>query len=236
MKETFRLLALCAFLPAAVHAAGGVAYVSDTINWSQTPDLYFSVAGAPPNTCGAFVSTRNGQYLFSPGWICTDANGNATKGPWTWAGTPGDQKDDNAYIQWTDGTKTNTFDHWWDKTCPVLNRANVTGAPPASWSGTASDNRYGAGFHPNWTRIYTVFEDRTTGLRWLPGQAGYDASSGEVDATFSGQYSTFGSWSNPQIPPSGAHVAGRTYAWTTCMTDGDVLCSPTCLAPYVFTR
>src|SRR5215210_2398665 len=72
MRERFQLAALCALLslvPAVAGAAGGIAYVSDTINWSQTPPLYFSVAGAPPNTCGALVTVRNNQYIFSPGWI-----------------------------------------------------------------------------------------------------------------------------------------------------------------------
>ncbi len=238
MRKRFQFAALCALLslvPAVAGAAGGIAYVSDKINWSQTPPLYFSVAGAPPNMCGMLVTVRNGQYLFSPGWICTNASGTATKGPWTWANTPGDQKDWNAYIEWTDGTKTTTFEHYWDKTCPVISRTSANGAPPTAWSGSAIDNVHGAGFHPNWTRIYTIFEDRNTSLRWLPGHTGYDAASGTVDATFSGQYSTFGYWSNPQIPPAGAHVTGHTYAWTTCMTDGDALCSLSCLS-YEFTR
>lgn len=230
------LYTLLSLVPAVAGAAGGTAYVSDTINWSQTPALYFSVAGGPPNTCGALVTTRNGQYIYSPGWICTNANGVATKGPWTWANTPGDQKDVNTHIEWTDGTETNSFDHYWDKTCPTHSRTSAGGTPPTTWRGTASDNVWGAGFHPNWTQFYTIFEDLTTGLRWLPGRTAYDAASGTVDATFSGHYRTSGTWENTQIPPPSAHVTGHTYAWTTCMTDGDALCSLSCLAPYQFTK
>lgn len=64
-------------------------------------------------------TVRNGSTLIAPGWICTDANGNATKGPWTWANTPSDQTHRYVTIWWPDGTQTLPFkDHIWDKSCP----------------------------------------------------------------------------------------------------------------------
>jgi hypothetical protein len=76
----FSLLLLPIF---ALSQSVGTAYFSNTINWSQTPDLYFTVIGAPPSVCGDLVTTRNGSLLVGQDWICTDANGNVTRGPWT---------------------------------------------------------------------------------------------------------------------------------------------------------
>lgn len=221
--------ALLGFLPAAAMAAGGFAFLSDTINWSQTPPLNYTVVGGPPNMCGSLVTYRNGSWLVSPNWICTDGNGSVTKGPWYWTNTPGDQFDDDLYIAWNDGTRTNTVDHWWDKTCPTNARTSAGGAPPAALSGRATDTPYGAGFNVNWTRISTVFKDTTTSLCWLPGHTAYDAPCNSVDATTPVAGRPTMNWSHSAVPPASAHVTGHSYRWTTCMTDGDTLCGDYCI-------
>jgi hypothetical protein len=78
---------------------------SNIINWELTGDVVFTVRGAPPNVCGNLVTTRNGSLLCGPGWICTDANGNATANAggtssWSWANTPNDQTDTNLHFNW----------------------------------------------------------------------------------------------------------------------------------------
>lgn len=238
MSTRLRTAALCALLtltPAAAMAGGGFAFLSDTINWSQTPPLYFTVVGGPPNTSGNLVTYRNGSLLVSPNWISTDANGNVTKGPWYWSNTPGDQYDTQLYIAWADGTKTNELTHWWDKTCPTNAFKSAAGAPPTAWTGRATDTQYGAGFHANWTRIYTTFKDTTTSLCWLPGHTAYDAACSAVDATHPTAGRPTLDWSYPAIPAVAAHVTGRSYEWTTCMTDGDTRCGDYCIS-YPFTR
>lgn len=111
----FRVFAFSSFLLAGlafaqdcstVYPSVGTGFVSSHINFSQTPDLYFSVTGAPPNVCGALATIRNGACLYVPGWVCTDGNGQVTRGPWTWSGTPGDQTDRNIHFNWTNGTTT----------------------------------------------------------------------------------------------------------------------------------
>ncbi len=238
MSKWLRAAALCALLgiaPAVAMAAGGFAFFSDTVNWSQTPPLYYTVIGGPPNTCGTLVTLRNGNWLFSANWICTDANGSVLKGPWYWSNTPGDQYDTNLRIAWNDGTSTNTLVHWWDKTCPTNARTSADGSPPSAWSGRATDTFYGAGFNSDWTHIYTTFKDTGTSLCWLPGHTAYDAACNSVDATHPVAGRPTLDWSNPQIPPVSAHVSGHSYQWKTCMTDGDTACGIYCIS-YNFTR
>jgi hypothetical protein len=62
----------------ALRQSVGTAYLSSQINWSQTSGLYFSVVGGPPNTCGDFLSTRNGFSGYNSGSVCTDGSGNVT--------------------------------------------------------------------------------------------------------------------------------------------------------------
>jgi hypothetical protein len=216
---------LLVLLPTLALSQTGVAYLSSSINWSQTPDLYFTVSGGPPSMCGSLETDRNGSHLSSPGWICTDSNGNVTKGPWTWAGTPGDQTDTNIHIHWTNGTDTYANSgHIWDKSCPVV---NITGAYPGAFVGNATDNQWGAGFDGSWTFIIAHYLDTTTGQYWGGG-----SSYSSVDTGWYGSASTmpshFINWTLPttSVPPANAHITGHSYLWIIDVYDGDHLCFP----------
>jgi hypothetical protein len=217
-------------LQSAAASGGGVGYYSSPINWSFTAPLYYSVAGAPPNVCGESHTFRNGVWRVTASWICTDASGNATKGPWTWAGTPADQTDNPTYILWPDGTSTTSSKHVWDKTCAQVFRDSPSGTPPTAYYGHAADG-WGAGFDASWTSAFSTFQDLTTGLLWNPSSGGYSTSTfPNVPASVAGWPASNVNWSSP-FPPPGVHLSGHTYRWQTCVTDG--ACG--CTAPLTFT-
>jgi hypothetical protein len=201
-------------------AGGGTSYFSDSINWQFTGDLYFSVAGAPASVCGDLHSIRNGVTLIANGWICTDASGNATKGPWTWTGTASDQTDTYVTIWWPDGTQTLPFkNHIWDKTCPSTS-ISWSGVPPTSYSGSATDTAWGAGFNSNWTNVLSYFQDRNTLNYWDPSTGGYTSVVRlPVQGTVSGMPGFSVTWTTP-FPSTGAHTSGHVYRWETGVTDG----------------
>ncbi len=231
-------LVACSLLLVALPALGyqGTAFFSASINWSQTGNLYFTVAGGPPNTCGDLSSFRNHQNLYAAGWLCTDANGNAVKGPWTWAGTPGNQLDQGIKIIWPGGDSTQPINHIWDKTCPTLVATSPTGAPPSTFSGRADDGVFGAGFNQSWTQAAGAFIQVETNTFWRPGDTSYSRPIPgplAVIPTLSGwpaspQFPDWSiNWSFPQIPPASAHVPGYHYKWIVEMTDGDSRCYAT---------
>jgi hypothetical protein len=203
----------------------GTAYFSNPINWSQTPDLYFTILGGQPNTCGELVTFRNGSWLYAPGWACVDGNGNANMGAWTWANTPGDQTDTNVQIIWPNGNYTNaTSDHIWDKSCPSIQIDPSITTPPTSLSGSASDNQYGAGFDDGWTAVKATFWDETMDRFWNPATGAYDSVSVIlVSANVSTMPSHNIAWSFPLIPRS--HTSGHRYSWVVDLYDGDNRCS-----------
>src|SRR5690349_13958087 len=214
----------------------GSASFNHVINWSQTGDLYFTVTGAPHSVCGDLVTTRNGSLLVSPGWICTDANGNVTTntGPWTWANTPGDQTDTNIHFDWHNGTATYfTTNHVWDKSCPftVITNATAATSSTSAFTGTAPDesvDQWGAGFDRSWTSVSVYFFDQTTGLYWN-GSSYSGFSSVSWPATISTNLPNqglFWSVSPSSIPPASAHNPAHSYIWSAVMTDGDVNCFP----------
>jgi hypothetical protein len=210
----------------------GTAYLSAPVNWSTTGNLYFSVAGGPPNTCGDLVSIRNGSDLYSPGWLCTDASGNAMMGPWTWAGTPGNQTDTNLRIYWPNGDSTPPINHVWDKTCNTITRTSASGTPPSAFAGHADDSAWGAGFNTNWTEVGGYFMDQTSNTFWKPGLTSYSASFNSFYFVFPtvigwplpGETSLSIGWSFPDVPPATAHVSGHHYEWAVGVTDGDGNC------------
>lgn len=213
----------------------GTAYFSAPINWSTTGNLYFTVSGGPPNTCGDLYTVRNGQPIFAGGWLCTDANGNATKGPWTWAGTPGNQTDVGVRIYWPGGDSTNLLNHIWDKTCPTLTATSPLGTPPSSFSGRADDAQWGAGFNQNWTQVAGYFRQVETNTFWKPGDTSYSRPYPGPVAVFPtvtgwpspGQTKLSINWSFSQVPPASAHTPGYHYEWGVEMIDGDGNCYPT---------
>jgi hypothetical protein len=201
--------------------AGGSALYNHSINWSDTGDLYYTISGAPANTCGDLWVTRNGgAYQRTASWVCTDANGHSTKGPWTWSSQTGDETA-FSYIQWPDGSTTNTAKHIWNVTCPTTTVTSGTGAPPTTFSGTALAGSWGAGFNSSWTECLSYFEDTTTGKYWTPSAGAYsETDSIDVPCTVTGMPSVAVTWSQSPIPPSAAHTAGHCYAWFAFVTDG----------------
>jgi hypothetical protein len=220
----------------------GTAYFSSVINWSQTPDLHFTVIGAPPNVCGDLVTTRNGSLLVSPGWICTDANGNAYANAggtnsWSWANTPNDQTDTNVHYNWPNGTATYfTTNHYWDKTLPTpgIDSPSPFRRVPISFYGHGTDGYWGAGFSSSWTSVKLQFQDTNTGYYWNPSAQDYSAvSPPNIYATITSGLGTIGPGTNDSpsyymtwdgtavIPPVSSHQIGDSYTWTVTINDGD---------------
>jgi hypothetical protein len=228
----------------AAWAGGSISY-SDTINWKGSSDLYFYVSGGPPNTCGDFHSVRNGSTLVATGYVCTDATGAKTMGPWTWSGTPSDQTDEHVYVQWPDGTRTNEISHIWDKLAPSAFADPFSGTPPTSWSGWATDPQWGAGFSSSWnSRVETYFKNVTTNRYWTPTAGAYTAAPicnavqpirclpRWVAGNLYGMPSHSVTW-DTSFPPSSAHSPGNTYEWKTCVYDNYYLGQSGCVS-YTF--
>jgi hypothetical protein len=205
--------------PITAAAIVGSAQFSRMINYPYSGvDLYYTVTGGPPSTCGELNSYRNGSWIFGANWLCTDASGNATKGPWTWAGTPSDQTDEPAFIRWPNGDTTNNAIHIWDKNCAQTFRTTPSGSPPTSWAGYATDTQWGAGFDFGPTAS-SDFKNTTTGLYWDPATGGYTASYKSVNGTLSRVNRWRVNWTT-SFPSAGSHQSGHSYSWYTCVTDG----------------
>ena len=203
---------------------GGLASFNYEINWPQTPDLRFYVSSGPPSVCGDLWAQRNfGSWTVTPGWICTDANGNASAGPWSWANQSGDEEA-YAYIQWSNGLSTNQVHHIWDKTAPTVDITSPPDLPaPTSFYGTANDPNYGAGFSSSWAQCQVWFYDRTTYSYYDPYFGSYsDTYPYNVSCSISGMPSRSVSWSlSPsQLPPGHAHISGHCYQWRAQIYDG----------------
>lgn len=207
------------FLNAVPGSATGTGSFNAEIHWYG--DLTYTVDGGPPNTCGDLWTSRNGgAYVEGQGWLCTDSNGDATKGPWSWDDQVGDETA-FAYIEWPGGGTTNTAKHIWDKTCGSTTITSGTGSPPTSFSGTATDTAWGAGFNASWTECKAYFLDVTTGEFWTPFSGVYDQTTFiDSPCTVSGMPAFAVTWSASQIPPSNTHTTGHCYEWWAYVTDG----------------
>lgn len=210
----------------------GSAYFSDEINWEQNPTLYYTVAGAPASTCGdVWVSRNGGAYQETAGWICTDGSGNATKGPWY----HGDQADDEtayAFVEWVTSSGTcysPTKKHIWDVGPPT---AQVTSSCPSSFSGTASDEAWGAGFHSDWDACWGAYYNSTTNRWWHPSTGSYsETETVIIGCTCSGMPSMNITWSCSSKPSS--HVSGHNYTWYAWVWDiGQMSAPATCSFTY----
>jgi hypothetical protein len=138
------LFAVVAWQPFITQASGGgSAGFAPAYNKYGTTYIFYVSAG-PPNTCGTLDLYRNGVHQVTPGWLCTDASGNATKGPWT---ATSDETVDHVFIQWPDGSTTNQTFHVSDATKPTIRSTQRGGSPPSAYSGTATDAQWGAGFN-----------------------------------------------------------------------------------------
>jgi hypothetical protein len=233
MRRKYVLLALAPLVllaPTGAEAVGGTASFSPFINWKSGPDLYFNVNGAPASVCGDLHVSRNGgAYTVTTGWICTDGSGNASKGPWTWANQIGDE-DAYAYIVWPDSTSTNTAHHIWDKTAPSITINSFGSTPPTSFTGSANDGSYGAGFkadfgqdsgvsYPNGSKCFVQFKDLNSGLYWCSGNSYSSSVACTVSCTISGMPARSVTWSADQVPPSAAYNPMDSYQWTVIIYD-----------------
>lgn len=220
------IAAALSFLSLPAFCQGGSAQYNYPINWSTTPNLYYIISGAPSNTCGDLLVSRNGgAYTRTAGWVCTDATGGATKGPWTWSSQTGDETA-LSYIEWPSGSTTNTAKHIWDVTCPMTTPTSGTGTPPTSFSGTATAGAWSAGFNSSWSSCVAYFEDVTTGKFWTPSAGAYSQTTAiAVPCTISGMPSVSVTWSSPQIPPPSAHTTGQCYSWWAYVNDGPSACA-----------
>jgi hypothetical protein len=215
----------------------GTAYFSSPINWSQTSNLYFTVVGGQGNVCGHFTSIRNGSP-YDYGWVvCTDANGQATMGPYTWASRTVDQTDTNAQIQWPNGTITYFQSaHYWDITLPTpgIDSPSPFRRAPISLYGHGTDGYWGAGFSSSWTSVKLQFQDTSTGYYWNPWSQDYSAVfPPNIYATITSGLGTIGPGTNDSpsyymtwdgtavIPPVSSHQVGHSYIWTVTIIDGD---------------
>jgi len=238
--SSLALVALLLFLGAGAAWAAGTASFNYQINWKGTSDLYFTVTGGPPSTCGDLISTRNGSSLVATNYVCTDASGNVTMGPWTWAGTASDQTDDPLYVRWPGGSTTNQTWHIWDKLSPTTSIDPYSGTPPTSSSGTATDPQWGAGFSSSWgSRVETYFKNVTTNRYWTPSAGAYTAAPicnavapirclpRWVAGNLYGMPSYSVAW-DTSFPPGSAHATGNTYEWKTCVYDNYSLGQSSC--------
>jgi hypothetical protein len=176
--------------------------------------LYYTVTGGPASTCGELNTYRNGSWLFGPGWLCTNASGSATNGPWYTAN--GNQTDDPSFIRWPNGTATSNDWHIWDNNCPSVSYGSS--APPNTWFGTASDALYGACFNTS-TRVYSRYWDYTADRYWSTSTGLYASGFSDVTGSLSGVPGCGPNWTVSR-PSLASHTPGHIYLWTTCISDG----------------
>jgi hypothetical protein len=207
-------------LPPPTIASGGLASFSPEINWSGNLDFY--VSSGPASLCGDLHVNRNFTgYTTTANWICTDASGNAHAGPWSYANQSGDEEA-YAYIVWSNGLSTNTTHHIWDKTAPTAAITSSNGPPaPTSFSGTANDPNYGAGFSSSWADCHVEFYDSTWDSYWSSGGSYSNAQFPVIlSCTISGMPSRSVTWSRSGLPPGYAHISGHCYRWSVQVFDG----------------
>jgi hypothetical protein len=195
----------------------GTAAFNHAINWYSTPALSFAVTGAPASTCGDLWSWRNGSgyYLESANWICTDPSGQATKGTWSAAGRTTDETSYH-FIDWHSCTSPEVS-HIWDVEWPD---PSISSGYPSTFSGTASDPGWGAGFSSSWgSYCETEFYDGTPGVGkwWNFGTGTWTGTSPSYGPCFlSGLPGYNISWYATNLPTglvSGHHYFYKVLVW-----------------------
>lgn len=194
---------------------GGYAYFSNGVLDCAGSSYTYHVVDAPPNVCGTLKLYRNGSYEVTPGWICTDYLGRATKGSWT---VTKDQTGEGIHIEWPDGSRTyGGEDKIDDYSSPYITSTSIDAVPPTSFSGSASDVMWGSGFGGA-TDVLGSFYEASTGKYW--DGSGYNSFS---QVFFPGSFYITGRWTaNWQlnaVPPPSAHVPGHLYVWCASIDD-----------------
>lgn len=135
-------------------------------------------------------------------WECT-----ATKGPWYWSNQTHDELA-SAYIDWGSCTSPMAL-HIWDITPPTV---AITSCP-STFTGTASDGNWGAGFNSNWAACQAEYYRSSTGRWWNPSTGLFDSTSAiYVNCSCNGMPATDITWSCSSKP--GSTTSGDSwYAW-----------------------
>lgn len=219
--------------------SGGYAYFSNGVYDSRFTSYTYNVYGAPANVCGELRIYRyspwnNGQQENTGGWICTNAFGLATKGPWT---PSVDQTGENIHIVWPNGTYTVGGDYKIDDISePVLSPNQYGGygvSIPTQFNGSGSDPKWGTGFYfgsNGWSYLTASFRNISQS-RYFDGW-GYLSSS---PVFFPGSASPSRAldiswWVTP--PPLSAHNSYDTYEWCVYSSDRFYASDPSCIYFY----
>lgn len=128
--------------------------------------VYFTVDEGPPSTCGDLITYRNGSWITSYAWLCTDATGHGARGPWEITGSfPGADQTDYSYVMWPGGSSTTWASSIIDVTPPVVE------APMFTWTlgfhdyyGGRVNDGWGSGFSRGTCDVWVMYTDETTGL------------------------------------------------------------------------
>ncbi|HKR13312.1 MAG TPA: hypothetical protein VJT15_14715 [Pyrinomonadaceae bacterium] len=202
---------------------GGYAYYSNGIYDSRFTSYTYHVYGAPPNMCGTLNIVRNGVSQSTAGWICTNGNGQATRGPWTGSTN---QTGQNINIQWTNGTSTVGGDHKVDDAIdPEIWSVQTPGVGvpiPNSFHGSGSDTQWGTGFNfLSWSHLYATFREiKPNGTSKYWDGSGYNSSTlNKRPCNSSPPAGGFNiNWACAP-PPLSAHNSTDTYEWCVFSRD-----------------
>jgi hypothetical protein len=209
-----------AWQPGAAYAScGGEGYFTDGGYARPGTWYYYGVANASPNTSGTLHVVRNGgPDEVTPGWIQTDSNGDAQKGPWT------AEADETAigYIEWSNSCSTNTATHINDVTNPTIDQINQTGGTgipiPPAFSGTASDAMWGTGFNfYAYSFVKAAFRDNST-AKYYNGSSYSSSNPTYRNGTASPRVGMNVTWQIPPPPPT-AHLRTHNYSWCAVIND-----------------
>jgi hypothetical protein len=161
--------------PGSIRAAnwpydGGYAYFTNGVYDCNGWYYCYVIYGAPPNVCGTLNIVRNGSYQQTPGWICTDSYGNASK---CWYAST-DQTGTSIYIQWPDSTTTSGGDYKVDDvSAPSISISTCSSSVIA---GSASDTAWGSGFNfGGWSICSATFQQSYWPYKYWDG-SGYNST------------------------------------------------------------
>ena len=200
---------------------GGYAYFSNGVYDCGYTSYTYNVYNGPPNVCGTLHIVRNGVEETTPGWICTDAYGQAQKGPWT---PSTNQTGQGIYIEWSCGGTTSGGDYKVDDVSPPVIYPDQTGGVgasiPTEFSGWGTDTQWGSGL----SSISATFQNTSTS-RYYDG-SGYNSY---YPVYFYGTFSPPGggysvTWVVTPPPPS-AHNSYDSYVWCALGSDHCYGCS-----------
>ena len=205
----------------------GYAYFSNGVYDSRDTWYTYNVEGGPPNVCGTLHINRNGNNETTGSWLCTDGNGDGSRGPWRGSNN---QTGQAIYIEWPNCNTTTGGDYKVDDgSNPVIwsDQTPGFGVPiPTSYDGGGSDTQWGTGFNFNsWSYIEATFREiKNIGTQYETSKyyngSGYVATSEvRIPGTASPPAGGFSiSWAVTP-PPPGSHNSTDTYEWCVYSKD-----------------